>query len=177
MMEAWLSRLTSSAKVAALAALLLAVPAVSAGCVGQRGPEPLSALALTQEETGVVAIGTPVEGDPTHVTLCSGALVAPNLVVTARHCISRSITSSPSCDARGQSHNGAHLANDADPSTIAVYIGEHVRVDRDVPRAHGIRTLHPAGQVLCDSDVAFVVLDRSPFFPCASSGPWLPAIR
>jgi hypothetical protein len=117
-------------------------------------------MAIEQEEGGVVALGISLDGDALHVTLCSGALVAPNLVLTARHCISRSITSTPSCDARGRSHNGDHLADDADPSLIGVYVGEHVRVDRDVPRAHGVRTLHPTGQILCDADVAFLVLDR-----------------
>lgn len=116
--------------------------------------------AVQQEQTGVVAIGTSLDGDATHITLCSGALVAPNLVLTARHCVSRSITSTPSCDAHGRSHNGAHLAADADPAYISVYVGEHVHVERDLPRAHGIRTLHPTGQVLCDADVAFLVLDR-----------------
>jgi S1-C subfamily serine protease len=34
-------------------------------------------------------------------------------------------------------------------------------VDRDVARAHAVRTLHPAGSTLCDADVAFLVLDRN----------------
>jgi hypothetical protein len=135
---------------------------VGGGCVHAKAelPDPRMVLAIEQEEGGVVALGTSLDGDALHITLCSGALVAPNLVLTARHCISRSITSTPSCDARGRSHNGDHLADDADPSLIGVYVGEHVRVDRDVPRAHGLRTLHPKGQVLCDADVAFLVLDR-----------------
>ena len=97
---------------------------------------------------------------PTHITLCSGALVAPNLILTARHCVSRAVTATPSCDARGRSHNGDHLAEDVDPSSIAIYTGSHVRPDVDVPVARAVRTLHPTGQVLCDADVAFLVLDR-----------------
>ncbi len=130
------------------------------GCIVPAAPSPLSMRTIAAEESGVVALGTRVDGDPSRLTLCSGALIASNLVITARHCVSHSITSTPSCDAHGRSHNGAHLGGDADPSTIAVYVGEHVRVDRDVPRAHGLQTIHPAGKVLCDSDVAFVVLDR-----------------
>jgi Trypsin len=143
------------------AAVAAALAVLGCGCVhGASGPDPRMTEALAQEESGVVAIGTSLDGDPAHITLCSGALVASNLVLTARHCVSRSITSTPSCDARGRSHNGAHLADDADPSLIGIYLGEHVRVERDMPRAHAIKTLHPTGQVLCDADVAFLVLDH-----------------
>jgi hypothetical protein len=125
--------------------------------------------ALEIEQTGVVAVATSLDepagshltaGGSGHVTLCSGALVAPNLVLTARHCVSRAVTATPSCDARGQSHNGDHLAEDADPAQIAIYVGAHVHPDLDMPRARAIRTLHPSGRVLCDADVAFLVLDR-----------------
>ena len=117
--------------------------------------------AVEQEaSSGVVAIATTMADAPSHITLCSGALVAPNLVLTARHCVSRAVTATPSCDARGRSHNGDHLAEDVDPAAIAIYTGTHVRPDVDTPVARAVRTLHPTGQVLCDSDVAFLVLDR-----------------
>jgi len=123
-------------------------------------PVELSQAFVDSEQEGVVAVATSLDDDQSHVTLCSGALVAPNLVLTARHCVSRAITATPACDARGESHNGLHLAEDADPGTIGIYVGAHVHVDRDPIRAHAIRTLHPVGRVLCDADVAFLVLDH-----------------
>jgi hypothetical protein len=125
-----------------------------------QAPDESMLKALEVEQNGVVAIATSLDDSPSHVTLCSGALVAPNLVLTARHCVSKAVTATPSCDARGQSHNGDHLAEDADPNQIAVYVGAHVHPDVDLPRARAIRTLHPSGRVLCDADVAFLVLDR-----------------
>jgi hypothetical protein len=135
---------------------------MAGGCVRQSTvPDTtLTKAVVALEQEGVVAVATSLDDDPTHVTLCSGAMVAPNLVLTARHCVSRAVTATPACDAHGRSHNGVHLADDADPAQIAIYTGSHVRVDRDAARARAIRTLHPTGQVLCDADVAFLVLDR-----------------
>jgi len=117
-------------------------------------------LLIEGQSSGVVAVATALDETPHHVTLCSGALVAPNLVLTARHCVSRAVTAMPSCDAKGRSHNGAHLAEDADPAMISIYTGTRVRPEVDLPSANAIATVHPAGSVLCDADVAFIVLDR-----------------
>lgn len=154
-------RALASTQSILLAASLLSI--VGAGCVRkQQIPDERMLRAVEHEaSTGVVAIATTMTDTPSHITLCSGALVAPNLILTARHCVSRAVTATPSCDARGRSHNGDHLAEDVDPQAIAIYTGSHVRPDIDVPVARAIRTLHPTGQVLCDSDVAFLVLDRA----------------
>ena len=114
--------------------------------------------ALDAATRGVVAVATHPDGDDT-TTLCSGTLVAPNLVLTARHCVSRALTSRPACDARGESHNGQHLADDEDPQTIAIYVGDRVDFAVDEPRAHATKTLRPTTDVLCDADIAFIVLD------------------
>lgn len=145
-----------------LFAASIALVLVSAGCVRrQQVPDAKVMKAVeTEASSAVVAIATTMADTPSHLTLCSGALVAPNLVLTARHCVSRAVTATPSCDARGRSHNGDHLAEDVDPTAIAIFTGTHVRPDVDAPVARAVRTLHPTGQVLCDADVAFLVLDR-----------------
>jgi hypothetical protein len=120
---------------------------------------PQATQATWDAARGVVAIATRHPDDGSF-TLCSGALVAPNLLLTARHCVSKSITATPACDTRGESHNGDHLGADEDPASIAVYIGTHVDVTVDTPRAYATKTIHPRTRVLCDSDVAFLVLDR-----------------
>jgi hypothetical protein len=143
---------------------VLAVAALSivgGGCVKNREPADQRVLrSLESEGSGVVAVATALDEASQHITLCSGALVAPNLVLTARHCVSRAVTATPSCDAKGRSHNGVHLAEDADPQQITIFARGEVHPDSDIPSARAIRTLHPSGQVLCDADVAFLVLDR-----------------
>jgi len=117
-----------------------------------------NAVAMEAAPHGVVAVAT--THDDGSVTLCSGAMVAPNLVLTARHCIAKAITAMPACDAAGRSHNGAHLGPDIDPSQIGIFVGSRVSVMTEPPRARGMQTVHPSTHVLCDADVAFVVLDR-----------------
>lgn len=155
---------TRRASILTLSATILtaSLALLGAGCVKrQQLPDAASMKVVERESSsGVVAIATTMSDSPAHFTLCSGAVVAPNLILTARHCVSRAVTATPSCDARGRSHNGDHLAEDVDPSAIAVYTGTQVRPDVDVPVARAVRTLHPTGQVLCDADVAFLVLDR-----------------
>lgn len=106
---------------------------------------------------GVVAVAAKNGAD---YILCSGALVAENLVLTARHCISKAVTANPSCDSEGRSHNGDHVQGDLDPINITVYEGPQVKPGIDEPLARGHRTLHPKSQVICDADVAYIVLDR-----------------
>lgn len=113
---------------------------------------------VDSQSPGVVAVAAVLPSG--QLSLCSGALVGKNLVLTARHCVSRSLTATPSCDARGMSRNGMHLEDDVDPQAIGIYSGPTVRPNEDVPLAHATRTLHPVGNVLCDADVAFLVLDR-----------------
>jgi hypothetical protein len=113
---------------------------------------------MTAALHGVVAVAT--THDDGSITLCSGAMVAPNLVLTARHCVAKAITAMPACDSHGRSHNGAHIGSDVDPSQIGIYVGPRVSVMGEPPRARGIQTVHPSTRVLCDADVSFVVLDR-----------------
>jgi hypothetical protein len=122
-------------------------------------PPPATPWSAHDAARGVVAVATRHPDDGS-MTLCSGALVAPNLVLTARHCVSRSLTATPACDTRGESHNGDHLGADEDPASIAIYTGTHVDVGYDEPVAYASKTIHPTTRVLCDSDVAFLVLDR-----------------
>lgn len=93
-------------------------------------------------------------------TLCSGSLVAPNLVLTAWHCVAQTVTSTISCDASGQSLGGAQLGADVDPTTLGVYVGVRPNV-YGTSDARGAKIFHASGDVMCNDDVAFVALDCS----------------
>ena len=99
-------------------------------------------------------------GVTTPFTLCSGSLVAPNLVLTAWHCVAQTVVSTISCDSSGQSTTGPQLGADVDVSSIGVYLGVRPNV-YGAADAVGAKIFHASGSVMCNDDVAFVALDRS----------------
>ncbi len=107
--------------------------------------------------TSVVALKI---GEAGAYELCSGALVAPNIVLTARHCVANSITTSVSCDEKGYSTNGAHVAGEHLPGSVAVYTGTSPKFAAK-PQAVGKAIVAPQSEFLCDSDIALVVLDHA----------------
>ena len=80
---------------------------------------------------------------------CTGVLVAPNLVLTARHCVTY-YNESSEC--------GAPLGGELAPSLLTVAIGVYASPQSLVARA--TRLFVPAAQDLCSDDIALVALDN-----------------
>ncbi len=91
--------------------------------------------------------------------LCSGALIAANVVLTARHCVTPTLTKKVVCSAHGTSENGNHFGDDAPPATINVFRDALAALDA-APDAQGKTIVHDDAKVVCDHDVAFLILDR-----------------
>jgi len=99
--------------------------------------------------------------------LCTGTLVAPNLVLTARHCVADADRQA-TCAADGTAVAGAVVHADYAASDLFVYggVGALTSLVADLgapPTRAAARgaTLHVEGGSLCNADLAFLVLDHA----------------
>lgn len=90
---------------------------------------------------------------------CTASLIAPKLVLTARHCVSQNLQPGIGCDIYGNSTNGNHVGNDFSPGSFDVFTG--VNPNFGSPAASGAQLFHPPGQNLCNNDIALLVLDKA----------------
>lgn len=89
---------------------------------------------------------------------CSGVLIAANLVLTARHCVSRTAAGGIACDEEGNPIVGGGVLGDFDAEQIRVLVGPEVAFDFP---ATGKQILHSGATTLCNADIALVVLDQA----------------
>lgn len=92
--------------------------------------------------------------------LCSGSLITPNLVLTALHCVANGTSPTVACDSQGKSHNGNHVGAVYETSQLSVFLGTAPNLTGE-PRARARSIVVPESKILCNTDIALIVLDKS----------------
>jgi hypothetical protein len=162
------------------AALLSGLAIVVSGCsdgggsdqaqerVGQAIQPIIRGITSGTEHDSVVVLTTFKDG--LRRSLCTATLVAPNLIITARHCVSDT-DSSTACSKEGTPITGGGVKADRDPKNLVVFLGK----DGIVPNtevetngnARGAKVVVDPTATICNHDVAFVVLDQKVTAPVA----------
>src|SRR5690348_3146319 len=123
---------------------------------GAIAPSPSVGVARILSETGESPI-------------CTATVLAPRLLLTARHCVARVDEAPFACDANGSPLGGsAEIFGDVEPASLAIRLPTSAPGMIDA-RAVAIRD--DGARVLCGHDLALVLLDRE--LPDAST----PALR
>jgi hypothetical protein len=84
---------------------------------------------------------------------CAGALLASDVVLTARSCVSV-LAGSLECPA-----SGPQIVDGVDLTNVHVYVGDDIATAEE--RAQGRAVLVPDGDVLCGADIALLLLDAT----------------
>lgn len=130
-----------------------------------------------REHDAVVVLTTFANGQ--RRSLCTATLVAPNLIVSARHCVSDT-DASTACSDDGKPVTGATIKADRRPEDLVVFVGrDGVALDTDVESNGTVRGAHvvvDSSTTICNHDIAFVVLERkldAPLAPVRLAKPML----
>lgn len=97
---------------------------------------------------------------------CTGTLIAPNLLLTARHCVSNVNEQPFACDIKGNLVNfpGTQVGTDHTPNRLLVFTGVNRPnfFGQPPPKiaAYGKKIFHDDSKTLCSHDLSLLLLDR-----------------
>lgn len=96
------------------------------------------------------------------VGACTGTLLAPNLVLTARHCVGDTDPVA-ACDAKGNAIEYGVVRGDHPPKSLYVFTGkDRPNLTQKLnPAAKGAKIVDSGSKTLCNQDIALVVLDAA----------------
>lgn len=146
----------SKTALAGVLSLSLVAVGFTGGCLAESDEPSAEKSESSISQPIVKGIPSVVEQDATVLllldgALCTGTLIAPNLVLTARHCTDDSKASKEEC---------RKLTKSVKPSSIGVVLGINATPESTVV-ARGIKIFDEGEQKLCSHDISLVQLDKN----------------
>jgi MYXO-CTERM domain-containing protein len=140
----------------------LSLSLVVAGCLAPVDPASHHSPIINGDPSGPeddAAVGLPLFSQGGGFQgACSGVLIAPDIVLTARHCVSRTDGQGVACDAEGNPLYGTGgVRSDYEPEQVQVIVGPELSFDF---AAKGKLIFRSSVDNLCNNDIAVVVLDQ-----------------
>jgi len=91
---------------------------------------------------------------------CTGTLLAANVVLTARHCVSDTSGDGFACDMAGKGSAGGTITKDFPANEMLVFTGPKRIEGASKAAARGSKIITDDAKNLCNHDLALIVLDR-----------------
>lgn len=144
-------------------------PSLSDEALDEEAQPIVDGVASGPEQNAVVDLSVQDVLDGVGAVGCTGTMVAPNLVLTSRRCLSP-FNDHPNlrfrCTSEGYIDlaspripiNGGELGLIADPEDVWVFVGRDP--DQETPDAQGVEIFSYATESVCRNDIAYVLLDR-----------------
>jgi hypothetical protein len=157
-------RLASTlAPLALFAALATACGATSTESLGKTADPIINGVPSTADQDYAIGLAL-LDTNGQYMGGCSGSLIAENLVLTARHCVSQVAAEGLACTSAGKPVGGTGGVNaDYLPKQLAVLIGPTLATSGGGfnPKfaAKGQKIFHTAVNNLCNNDIALILLD------------------
>lgn len=159
-----------------LSATALAAAVAGTGCAETRSGEPPLARELSAvvggepspygtRDDAVLLLRTSIEEEE---LVCSASLVADNLALTARHCVSHLVTGAFACNVRGELEESDQVP---EPGSLGLHLPAESLEFYSGPSderelvARGREVISTLSETICVNDIAFVVLDRDVGLP------------
>ncbi len=141
----------------------LALSALAFGCAMDSADQTATAsapiingVASGTNDNSAVWVGI-LDSDGYPRGMCSGVLIADNVVLTARHCVSSTQDGGVACAKDGRPISGGAVLRDYPADSLAILVGPYLS---NKAAARGQQVFTTGATNLCNNDIAVVVLDR-----------------